>query len=180
MSLNRRRFLKRSLALGTAGLCGAFGNLRVLAAAVAQPHVPFGDYKALVCIFLHGGNDSFNAIVPFSATEYAAYRSSRVVSMGNGGIAFDQATIQANALSPLPAGGGLPGGLPSDGGSYGLHPALAELRQLFNNGHAAILGNVGSLLHPTTPGGLSGRHRCRTPSTVFALRPDHLLADITS
>ena len=102
-----------------------------------QRQVPARRYKALVCIFLHGGNDSFNSIVPYSATEYAAYRSSRSVLVANGGIAFDQATIQAQALSTLTAGGGLPGGVPSDGGSYGVHPALAELRGLFNAGHAA-------------------------------------------
>ena len=151
MAMNRRRFLGRGLtALGAAGVCGAFGNLRVLAAAAGQQHYPLGDYKALVCIFLHGGNDSFNSIVPYSATEYAAYRSSRQVLIADGGVAFDQATIQAHALSPLAAGGGLPGGPPSDGGSYGLHPALAELRQLFNNGRAAVIANVGTLLHPTT------------------------------
>lgn len=151
MAMNRRRFLKHGLgAFGAAGLCSAFGNLRVLAASAAQQYFPLGDYKALVCIFLHGGNDSFNSIVPFSATEYAAYRSSRQVLIADGGVAFDQATIQANALSPLAAGGGLPGGPPSDGGSYGMHPALAELRGLFNSGRAAIIANVGTLLHPTT------------------------------
>ncbi len=151
MSTSRRRFLKQGLtAFGAAGLCGAFGNLNVLAAAAGHAAFPPGDYKALVCVFLHGGNDSFNSIVPYSATEYAAYRSSRRVLVADGGIAFDQATVQAQALNALAAGGGLPGGLPSDGGSYGVHPALTELRQLFNAGHAAIVANVGTLLYPTS------------------------------
>ncbi len=151
MSTSRRRFLKQGLtAFGAAGVCGAFGNLNVLAAAAGNARLPPGDYKALVCIFLHGGNDSFNSVVPYSATEYAAYRSSRQLLIGNGGIAFDQATIQSQSLSALSAGGGLPGGLPSDGGSYGMHPAMAEFRQLFNSGHAAIIGNVGTLLYPTS------------------------------
>ncbi|MBL0164709.1 MAG: DUF1501 domain-containing protein [Xanthomonadales bacterium] len=151
MTTSRRRFLKQGLtAFGAAGLCGAFGNLNVLAAAAAHASFPPGDYKALVCIFLHGGNDSFNSIVPYSATEYAAYRTSRNVLVSDGGIAFDQATIQAQSLSALAAAGGLPGGVPSDGGSYGMHPALTELRQLFNAGHAAIVANVGTLLYPTS------------------------------
>lgn len=151
MSTSRRRFLKQGLtALGAAGMCSAFGNLNVLAAAAGDARFPPGDYKALVCIFLHGGNDSFNSVVPYSATEYAAYRSSRQVLIGNGGIAFDQATIQSQSLTALAAGGGLPGGLPSDGGSYGMHPAMAEFRQLFNSGKAAIIGNVGTLLYPTS------------------------------
>lgn len=151
MPMNRRRFLQHNVAaLAAAGLFGAFGNLRVLAATANQYRFAAGDYKALVCVFLNGGNDSFNSIVPFSTAQYADYRSSRTVLMSNGGLAFDQATLQANALSPLAASGGLPGGLPSDGGSYGMHPALAELRTLFNDGHAAVLANVGTLLHPTS------------------------------
>ena len=151
MSTSRRRFLKQGLsACGAVGLCSAFGNLKVLAAAAGNASFPPGDYKALVCVFLHGGNDSFNSVVPYSASEYAAYRSSRRILIADGGIAFDQASIQSHALSALPAGGGLPGGLPSDGGSYGVHPALAELRQLFNSGHAAIIANVGTLLYPTS------------------------------
>lgn len=151
MSTNRRRFLKHGLtALGAAGVYGAFGNLNVLAAAAGNVSFPPGDYKALVCVFLHGGNDSINSVVPYSATEYAAYRASRRVLIADGGIAFDQASIQTQALSAQAASGGLPGGLPSDGGSYGLHPALTELRQLFNSGHAAIVANVGTLLYPTS------------------------------
>lgn len=151
MPMNRRRFLKQNLAaLAGVGLFGAFGNMRVLAAAANQYAFPAGDFKALVCVYLNGGNDSFNSIVPHSSSQYGDYRSSRMQLIGNGGIAFDQATIQAQALSPLAASGGLPGGLPGDGGSYGVHPALAELRGLFNAGHAAVIANVGTLLHPTS------------------------------
>lgn len=148
---SRRRFLKYTAALlAGAGLFGALGNLRVLAAAANQYVYPAGDFKALVCVFLNGGNDSFNSIVPYTNPAYADYRSSRTVLIANGGLAFDQATLGANALNALAASGGLPGGLPSDGASYGTHPALAELRGLFNAGHAAIIGNVGTLLYPTS------------------------------
>lgn len=147
----RRHFLRRSLvACAGAGLYSAFGNLRVLAAAANQYAFPVGDYKALVCIFLNGGNDSFNSIVPYTSSAYADYRSSRTVLIADGGLAFDQATLTANALDPIAASGGLPGGLPSDGANYGMHPALTELRALFNGGQAAIVANVGTLLHPTT------------------------------
>ena len=151
MTMNRRRFLRSGLSLGAAAsLFGPFGNLRVLAAAANQSRFPAGDYKALVCLFLNGGNDSFNTVVPYSAQAYADYRSSRSVLIADGGVAFEQATLLDHTLSPVPASGGLPGGLPSDGGSYALHPAMAELRELFNDGHAAILANVGTLLHPTS------------------------------
>ncbi|KAB2897810.1 MAG: DUF1501 domain-containing protein [Dokdonella sp.] len=148
---SRRRFLKYTAAsLAGAGLFSAFGNLRALAAAANQYTFPTGDFKALVCVFLNGGNDSFNSIVPYTAPAYADYRSSRTVLIADGGLAFDQATLSANALNAVPASDGLPGGLPSDGASYGAHPALAELRTLFNAGHAAVIANVGTLLYPTS------------------------------
>lgn len=151
MTMNRRRFLRGGLSIGVAAsLCGPFGNLNVLAAAANQRRFPAGDYKALICLFLNGGNDSFNSVIPYSAQAYADYRSSRNVLISDGGIAFDQSILAAHALSPLAASGGLAGGLPSDGGSYAMHPALADLRGLFNDGHAAILANVGTLLHPTS------------------------------
>lgn len=151
MTMNRRRFLRNGLSIGAAAsLCGPFGNLSVLAAAANQQRFPPGDYKALVCLFLNGGNDSFNSVIPYSAQGYADYRSSRSVLIADGGVAFEQAILAGQALSPLAASGGLPGGLPSDGGSYAMHPALADLRGLFNDGHAAVLANVGTLLHPTS------------------------------
>ena len=152
MNANRRQFLRRSLALalGGVGLQSAFGNLSVLAAAANQRRYIFGDYKALVCVYLSGGNDSFNSIVPYSAAQYAAYRQSRNGLVSAGGLALEQAAIQAQSLTALAAGGGLPGGPPSDGGSYGLHPSLAPLRPLFNNGKMAIVANVGTLLQPVT------------------------------
>lgn len=151
MTMNRRRFLRSGLSIGAAAsLCGPFGNLSVLAAAANQQRFPTGDYKALVCLFLNGGNDSFNSVIPHSTTGYADYRSSRSVLIADGGVAFEQAMLAGHTLLPLAASGGLPGGLPSDGESYAMHPALAELRALFNDGHAAILANVGTLLHPTS------------------------------
>jgi len=158
MHVNRRDFLRKSLcaALGGAGAYSALGNLRLIGAAAAATHrYSFSDYKALVCVYLYGGNDSFNTIVPWDATHYAAYLQSR-----GGGLALAQADIQANALTALAASGGLPGGMPSDGGSYGLHPSMgsvaggnAGLRGLFNNGNAAIVANVGSLLYPINQAG---------------------------
>ncbi len=145
MHTDRRRFLRSSLtaALGGVGLYSALGNLKVMAAA-AQPQAAGDDYRALVCVFLFGGNDSVNSVMPYSASQYADYRSIRQQGIGNGGLAYEQAQIQAQSLLPLPDG------LPGDGGSYGLHPSLAGLRGLFNQGKAAIVANVGTLLHPVT------------------------------
>ena len=145
-SFNRREFLRRSIcgALGGVAATSALGQLGLVAAATRAKGMVFGDYKALVCIFLFGGNDSFNTVVPYSAAGYNVYAGSRPA------MALSQSSIQANNLIAQAASGGLPGGLPSDGASYGLYPAMPELRTLFNDQHAAIVANVGTLLGPIT------------------------------
>ncbi len=135
MHVDRRRFLRKSLAaaLGGVALHSAFGNLRLISAAAAQRPYVFGDYKALVCVFLFGGNDSFNTVVPVGGQPRNDYLASR------GGLAIPDAAL--HALNPV-AGGGPAG--------YGLHPAMPEMAQLFNAGKAAIVANVGGLLYPIT------------------------------
>ena len=109
---------------------------------LARPHdaigqmvggsAPFADYRALVCVFLFGGNDSFNMLVPRSPAEYNAYAASRQ----NLAIALDQ-------LLPINP-------LVSDGAQYGVHPSMVGLKDLFDRGQAAFVANVGPLLAPTT------------------------------
>jgi uncharacterized protein (DUF1501 family) len=137
-SPDRRRFLRDSLAaaLGGVSLYSALGNLKLVEAATKG--LVFNDYKALVCVFLHGGNDSFNTIVPYDAGHYGVYAATRPA------LRIEQAGVQANALTPLPTH------VPSDGGSYGLHPDMPALRTLFNEQRAAIVANVGPLLQPLT------------------------------
>ena len=171
MHVNRREFLRKSIctALGGAGLYSALGNLRLIAAAAAASHrYTVTDYKALVCVYLYGGNDSFNTLAPYDASHYGVYQGSRQ------GLALAQSDLAANSLSALPPGGGLPGGPPSDGGSYGLHPAMgavaggnAGLRGLFNSGKAAIVANVGSLLYPITQAQYQNG-TIATPSQLFS------------
>jgi uncharacterized protein (DUF1501 family) len=86
------------------------------------------DYRALVCIFLDGGNDSWNTIV--NMTEYGTYAALR------GGLAIAQGSL---------LGGMVP---PSDGRTYGLHPNLSAIRPFWNTGKLAVVANVGSLLEP--------------------------------
>ncbi|MEP6484614.1 MAG: DUF1501 domain-containing protein [Rudaea sp.] len=135
--MNRRDFLRNSLcsALGGAGLYSALGNLQLVSAAARLNAYAFDDYKALVCIFLYGGNDSLNTILPTSGqphTDYLALRGNLAQTTG------------LHALTPSSGGGA------SDGANYALHPALPEIATLFNAGHAAIVANVGTLLYPTS------------------------------
>ena len=178
MHPNRREFLRK--ALGGAALCSSWGSLQLMSAAAHAQSGGFPDYKALVCVFLHGGNDSFNTIVPHSTSLYNTYRNTRPA------MALAQAEIAANALTPLAISTGLPGGLPTDGGSYGLHPAMPELRQLFNTERAAIIANVGTLLGPITQQQYQSGTR-PTPPQLFShddqanfwqtSRPDNANAD---
>jgi uncharacterized protein (DUF1501 family) len=85
------------------------------------------DYKALVCLFLRGGNDSHNMIVPLNAAQYGYYSQAR------GPLAIPQ-----NSLLTL------------GGTGYGLHPAFVNLNAAFATGQAAMIANVGPLVQPTT------------------------------
>jgi len=140
MNSDRRKFLGHTAraALG-AGIYSAFGNLQLVRAA-AQASYSFSDYKALVCVFLYGGNDAFNMIVPTDAAHYAQYKAVRPT------IALAQNTLLA--LNAPGSGAGSPG----DGGNYGFHSAMPELQALFNqvNSPVGIVANVGTLVRPVT------------------------------
>jgi uncharacterized protein (DUF1501 family) len=132
-ALSRRDFIRRAAcaAVGTAAMTSTIRDLRFMNAAVAQSNI--SDYKALVCIFLAGGNDPNNLVVPTSASEYNNY-----------------ATIRTPVLA-LPQGSLLPI-YPSnnDGHSYGLHPCCSQLQSLFSQGRLALLFNAGTLIYPLT------------------------------
>ena len=91
-----------------------------------------GDYKALVCLFLAGGNDANNLLIPSDEAAYAAYAKAR------GALA-----LRKDGLLPLDP-------RTNDGRSFALHAAVPELHDLFADGHLALLANVGTLVVPTT------------------------------
>ena len=135
--MKRRNFLKKGLytSLAAGGLFSSGGMLQLINAAAAQNSSLRGgsDYKALVCVFMDGGNDSANMIVPRGASEYQAYASVR------GDLALAQGDLLA-INDPLNNGGR----------SWGLHPELPGLQNLFNSNRAAVVTNVGSLAYPIT------------------------------
>ena len=128
-TLGRRGFLARCGALCASGLATTLGLLPLAARAQAT-----SDYKALVCVFLYGGSDGNNLLVPLDSAGYGQYAAVRGASSG---IALSQAEL----LPIQPRNSGTP---------YGLHPALKELQPLFGSGELALLANVGTLVQPTT------------------------------
>jgi uncharacterized protein (DUF1501 family) len=122
--MKRRAFMQHAGALmGTT----AFGQLGAFAAHAAGA----SDYKALVCIFLYGGNDTNNMIVPLDSAGYANYAQTRSY------LALPQAQ-----LLPLAAASSAP--------QYGLHPALPGMQSLWAAGQLAVVANVGTLVQPLT------------------------------
>lgn len=128
-TFSRRDILKFGAAAVSASALGKIGFVRV--ARAAAPYVT--GYKALVCVYLSGGNNGFNLLVPTSNAGYATYQASR-----------STLALAQGSLLPI-------AGTASDGYTYGLHPSCTALQTLFGAGHAAFVGNVGTLIEPTTP-----------------------------
>lgn len=131
--LSRRSFLRSAMALSSFGLASRLDLVNLVASANAQATTA-ASYKALVCVFMFGGNDGNNTIVPLDSAGYASYSKVRTVASG--------VQLAQSSLLPIqPVNVGTP---------YGLHPALAELQMLFSQRKLALLANVGTLTQPTT------------------------------
>jgi uncharacterized protein (DUF1501 family) len=127
----RRAFLRSVGAMSAFGLASRLDFVNFIAEAGAQNAT---DYKALVCVFMFGGNDGNNTLIPIDSAGYGQYAAARPASSGINLAQASLLPIQAVNL-----------GMP-----FGLHPALPELQTLFAQKKMAILANVGTLLQPTT------------------------------
>ena len=123
--MQRRSFLK-SASWAALAQMGGISPLRSMS-AFAQS-ASGSDYKAIVCLFMRGGNDSNNMVVPMNGPQYTAYSAAR------GSAAVGQGTL-----------------LPLGNTGYGVNPAFLHLQQAFSTGQAAVIANVGPLVQPTTP-----------------------------
>lgn len=137
----RRDFIRQAAcaAVGTAALTGTISDLRIINAAMAQSSA--SDYKALVCLFMSGGNDSNNLIIPTDAASYGDYtnaRSSVLSLLQSDLVATGLLDYQGHSYTD------------ADGHTYSFHPACMGLRNLFNSGALAPLFNVGTLVYPLT------------------------------
>ena len=141
--ISRRQFIGQAncAAVGTASLLSSLLSLRLTAGAASASN--FTDYKALVCLFLNGGNDSFNMLIPRQQSAYNEYEQVRG-GVGGSGLAIPRANLHqiTSSLQDTPAGAGY-----SD---FGIHPDLPYLKTLYDQGDLAFVSNVGSLIEPTS------------------------------
>ena len=131
--LSRRGFLARSgkAALSMATLAGA-AQLGAMSQASAMTSDSGSDYKAMVCILLAGGADSFNMLVPTDSAGYAEYQTTRT------DLALPQSSLLALTNNQ------------NNGKTLGLHPQLTGIQSLYDQGKVAFLSNVGTLVEPTS------------------------------
>jgi uncharacterized protein (DUF1501 family) len=132
---SRREFLRRASAFSAMGAAAPWA-LNLAASASASAQTAGEDYRALVCVFMYGGNDNHNTVVPFDQAthdQYAAIRTS---------IALPRADLAATEIVPANAW--------TNGRQMALHPALLPLKTLFDDGHLAVAMNLGTLTHEGT------------------------------
>lgn len=144
---SRRAFLRRSMQLALAGT--ALPTALNLAAIGEAAAFDATDYKALVCVFLYGGNDYANTVVAYDDPTHAAYTAIR------SNIALARASLTPTVLNPTAA--------LADGRQYALHPSMTGLAGLFNGGQAAVQLNVGPLVAPLTKAQYQGSNRSLYP-----------------
>jgi uncharacterized protein (DUF1501 family) len=143
MAITRREFLCRSLGAFGAAMLGVerFGLLNALAQSA--------DYRALVCIFLNGGNDGGNMVIPYD--DYGTYAAAREPS----GLAIPQSSLLRT------------GPVPRIGAEFGFHPSLTGLHELWGQGKVAVICNVGPLVEPTNRDTYRNR-TVRVPLNLFS------------
>lgn len=152
-NISRRCFLRRTapFALGASAMSNCIRDLFLIDSAMAFT-TPATDYKALVCIFLGGGNDSNNLIIPTVPAEYQTYFTERTPVLA---IPNTDGSSPARALQLTKAAGGAY--IDPAGHEFGLNPAMWELAQMFNQttgfdnlGNVAGVLNAGPLVYPMT------------------------------
>lgn len=134
-NVSRRAFLKGAGQLGVLGAAAPLG-LGLAAATRASAANLGSGYKALVCVFLYGGNDSYNTLIPYDTASYNKYSKVRAR------VAVPRDDLGATILSPNRHF--------SQGRQFALHPRLEGLKRIFDQNKLALAMNVGTLLQPTT------------------------------
>ena len=154
---SRRAFLRRSAQLAFTGTALPTAlNLAAMGEAAAFT-APSGSYKALVCVFLYGGNDYGNTLVPYDSASYNLYSTIRGGGGGQtaGGIALGRADLTPTLLAPTTP--------QPNGQQFAFHPSMPGLASLFDQGKVAVQLNVGPLIVPLNKAQYQGSNRVLYP-----------------
>ncbi|MBL9133649.1 MAG: DUF1501 domain-containing protein [Verrucomicrobiaceae bacterium] len=155
--ITRRSFLRRSaLFAGAGAAAGTLRDMKLINSLMAAD--PPSDYKALVCVFLGGGNDANNWIVPTDNTTYGLYAA------GRGNLVLPQASLLPLRTGPL----GTDPLYDYQGRTYGFHPACTRLQTLWGEKKLAIIQNVGTLVRPTTKANYTSGLAAYRPPQLFS------------
>ena len=132
--MKRRQFLGQAncAAVGSISILNTLLNLRIAGSLAAETQSGAGGYRAVVCLFLSGGNDSFNMLTPWSGAEFSEYTTSRA----------DLALRQQDLIQIHPAN--------TPGRTFAVHGSMPNLAALFDAGNAAFVANVGTLIEPVS------------------------------
>jgi uncharacterized protein (DUF1501 family) len=144
---HRRAFLKKlAVGVGSTSLLATQGKLQLMQAAMAasSDYSALADHKSLVCIFLYGGNDAFNMLVPYEQSAYNDYKTART------GLALARDTLH-----------------PLKGNKQGFHPSMPDLQQLYNNDKLAVAASIGTLIEPATRSSYQNK-TVQLPSDLFS------------
>jgi uncharacterized protein (DUF1501 family) len=143
----RRAFLKKlALGVGSTSLLAAQGKLQLMQSAMAasSDYSALTDHKSLVCVFLFGGNDAFNMLVPYEQSAYDAYKKSRT------GMALPRGSL-----------------LPLKGDKQAFHTSMPDLQKLYNDDKLAVAASIGALIEPTTRATYQNES-ARLPADLFS------------
>lgn len=155
---SRRDFLRNAGCLVAAGGVSSFvPKLNLLGTALAQSAT--SGYKALVCLYLGGGSDSWNLLIPTGTNPDGQYSHARYVAARNG--LYSAANPTGLAIPNAPVTGALPPAFPlgASAGNLGINPFAPELASLYNTGRLALLPNIGTLREPITRATFNTRRR---------------------
>jgi uncharacterized protein (DUF1501 family) len=147
INASRRAFLRTASALSTVGTAGAGIALNLAAVGSAAAQSAPADYKAIVCLFLFGGCDYANTVLSYDEPSWSGYLAARNVQPDPISLALPSAPVAGRTI--LPVAHVNASGL-NTGRQFALHPNLGPLKTLYDAGQAAVIGNVGPLIQPTT------------------------------
>jgi len=136
--ISRRTFLGEAscAAIGSTAFLSSFLNLGMINTLSARPHIisNSNDYKAMVCILLAGGADTYNVLVPTESSEYADYQVTR------GSLALDKDASNPAQLLDLD--------YDDNGRTFAVHAGMDKVRDMFDAGQLSFISNIGTLIEP--------------------------------